>query len=65
MLLEHNRAWAYEHFPGELGPAFDHPVSEELFPNMQLSPPLMLEHTEKTIISFSYYVSSNGKNTCN
>lgn len=46
-LFEHQQAWGHYHFPGELVTVIGHSVSEEFFPNIQSSPPLMLEHTEK------------------
>jgi len=33
-LLERWQAWCHYHFPEELVPVTDHPVSEERFPNM-------------------------------
>lgn len=60
MLFEHWQAWGHNHFPGEFGPVFDCPVSEDNFPNIQSSLPLMLEHIGE-IIYFSY----SGKSTWN
>jgi len=62
MLLQHLQGWGHDHFPGELAPVLDHPVSEELVPSIQSSPSIMLKYRGEI---FFFSVSSNGKNTWN
>jgi len=40
MFFEHLQGWGLHHLPGQSVPTPDHSFSEEIFPNIQLKPPL-------------------------